>query len=81
MIFALFGIVVGFVIMTMLYAFYVMAGSFIVWMVVDAAKQDKFWWVVLVIGVPIIGAAAYYFTEKKHDYAKMSVGPHEHKSA
>ncbi len=81
MIFALFGIVVGFVIMTMLYAFYVIAGSFIVWMAVDAAKQDKFWWVVLIVGVPIIGAAAYYFTEKKHEYAKMPVESHEHKSA
>lgn len=45
--------------------------SFWTWMMVDAAKKDKFWWLVLVLGLPGIGAAMYYFTEKKHDYAKI----------
>lgn len=46
--------------------------SFILWMVVDAAKGDKYWWVVLIIGVPLIGGAIYFFVEKKHEYAKIS---------
>lgn len=53
--------------------------SFIIWMAVDAAKQDRFWWMVLIIGVPIVGAGAYYFTEKKHEYAKVG-SHHIHKS-
>jgi hypothetical protein len=42
--------------------------AFTVWMIIDAGKQDRFWWLTLIIGVPVIGAAAYYFTEKKHEY-------------
>ncbi len=52
--------------------FYVLAASFVLWMLVDAAKQDKIWWVVLIVGVPIIGAIVYFFTEKKHEYAKIN---------
>lgn len=52
--------------------FYVLAASFVLWMLVDAAKQDKIWWIILIVGVPVIGAAVYYFTEKKHDYAKIN---------
>ena len=49
---------------------YLIVGSFLVWMFVDAAKQDRFWWIVIILGVPVIGAAEYYLTEKKHEYAK-----------
>lgn len=44
--------------------------AFTLWMIVDAAKQDRFWWVVVIWGVPGIGPAVYYLTEKKHEYAK-----------
>ena len=46
--------------------------SFILWMAVDAAKTDKYWWIVLIVGVPLIGAIIYFFVEKKHEYAKIS---------
>lgn len=50
---------------------YVVTVSFIVWMSVDAAKQDRFWWLSCIIGIPVIGAAVYYLTEKKHQYRKI----------
>ena len=53
-----------------IYAAYLLFFSFTLWMAVDAAKQDRFWWVVLILGVPVAGSAAYYLTEKKHEYAK-----------
>ena len=49
-------------------ASYIIMIAFTIWMIVDAGKQDRFWWLVLIIGVPVIGAAVYYFTEKKHEY-------------
>ena len=52
------------------YGAYLLFFSFTLWMVVDAAKQDRFWWVVLILGIPVVGSAAYYFTEKKHEYVK-----------
>jgi Flp pilus assembly protein TadB len=48
-------------------------------MAVDAGKQDRFWWLTVVIAVPVIGPAAYYFTEKKHEYARAPVH-HVHQS-
>lgn len=61
----------GMMLSAFMYSVYVLAVACIVWMVVDAAKQDRFWWVVIIIGVPVIGAAVYFFTEKKHEYAKV----------
>lgn len=51
---------------------YVVVAAFILWMLVDAAKQDNFWWLVIILGVPIIGAIMYYFLEKKRDYIKVA---------
>ncbi len=51
---------------------YVIAAAFILWMLVDAAKQDNFWWLVIILGIPIIGAIMYYFLEKKRDYVKVA---------
>lgn len=51
---------------------YVVAAAFILWMLVDAAKQDNFWWLVIILGIPIIGAIMYYFLEKKRDYLKVA---------
>lgn len=45
--------------------------SFMVWMVIDAGRQDKFWWIVFILGFPIVGAIVYFFVEKKHDYMKL----------
>ena len=54
----------------LIYAAYLLFFAFTLWMAVDAAKQDSFWWVVIVLGIPVAGSLAYYFTEKKHEYAK-----------
>ena len=64
------GILVSAVITLIVYSAYIILIAFTVWMVVDAAKQDRFWWVVLVVGIPFVGPVAYYYTEKKHEYAK-----------
>ncbi len=53
-----------------IYGAYLFFFSFTLWMMVDAAKQDRFWWVVVILGVPFIGSITYYLTEKKHEYAK-----------
>ena len=47
---------------------YIITIAFTVWMMIDAGKQDRFWWLTVIIGVPVIGPAVYYFTEKKHEY-------------
>ena len=47
--------------------------SFTLWMIVDAAKQDRFWWIVIIWTIPGIGPAVYYLTEKKHEYAKAKI--------
>ena len=55
-------------------ACYLITISFTIWMMIDAGKQDRFWWLTLIIGIPVVGAAVYYFSEKKHEYVKVS--PH-----
>jgi ABC-type nickel/cobalt efflux system permease component RcnA len=64
------GIIVGIVAYTITFVSFAVVVSFLAWMLVDAAKQDRFWWIVIMLGVPIIGPAVYYLTEKKHEYAK-----------
>ncbi len=64
------GIIVGIVAYTVTFVAFTVVVSFLVWMLADAAKQDRFWWIVIMLGVPIIGPAVYYLTEKKHQYAK-----------
>lgn len=66
-----FGLIIAFLMTLVVYAAYIFIIAFTMWMAVDAAKQDRFWWVVLVIGAPIIGPAVYFFTEKKHEYVKI----------
>lgn len=61
------------------YTAYVLAISFTAWMAVDAAKQDRFLWLVLIVGVPLIGPVVYFFVEKKHEYKRAQVR-HVHKS-
>ena len=62
---------VGILIMITIILIYVLAVSLIIWMIVDAAKNNKYWWIVLIIGIPVIGAIIYYFVEKKGDYLKI----------
>lgn len=68
-------------------AFYVLALAFMFWMAVDAAKHDRFWWLVIIIALPLAGAVAYYAVERKHLYKKVEKGPaplpphHEHRRA
>lgn len=74
MTFVLFGVIIGMLMTLVVYGAWIFVIAFMVWMAVDAAKQDRFWWVVLIIGIPFVGSAAYFFTEKKHEYAKAE--PH-----
>jgi ABC-type nickel/cobalt efflux system permease component RcnA len=73
------GLIIGMILTVMVYSMYILVGAFILWMAIDAGKQDRFWWLVVIIGIPIIGATVYYFTEKKHEYAKAPVH-HIHQS-
>lgn len=65
----------GFLITAFAYVLYTLAIAFTLWMAVDAGKQDRFWWVVLIVGLPVIGSIIYYFVEKKHEYKRA---PHMH---
>lgn len=69
----------GMIMTLVVYAAYIFVIAFTLWMVVDAAKQDRFWWVVLIIGIPFVGSGVYFFTEKKHEYAKAE-SHHIHQS-
>ena len=66
--------IVGSFVTFVVVACYLVTVSFTIWMMIDAGKQDRFWWLTLIIGIPVIGAAVYYFSEKKHEYIKVS--PH-----
>ena len=70
MLIELFGLFMLMVSTLIIYMAYLLVIVFTFWMAVDAAKQDRFWWTVVVLGVPVIGSVVYYFTEKKHEYAK-----------
>ena len=63
-----FGFIIGLLMNFLVTACYVLVISFTLWMAIDAGKQDRFWWLAIVIGIPIIGPSVYYFTEKKHEY-------------
>lgn len=65
-----FGLIIGALATLVVYGAYILLIAFTLWMAVDAGKQDRFWWVVLIIGVPVIGSAVYFITEKKHEYAR-----------
>lgn len=67
---SLIGFITGILLEIITYGAFIVVFSFMAWMAVDAGKQDRFWWVVMIIGVPFVGSAVYYFTEKKHEYAK-----------
>ncbi len=63
--------IVGVLVFAVVNFLFLLGLSFIFWMAVDAAKGDKYWWVVLILGVPLIGGIVYFFVEKKHDYLKI----------
>lgn len=69
-----FGLIMGALMTLVMYMAYIVVFAFTLWMAVDAGKQDRFWWIVLILGIPFIGSIVYYFTEKKHEYAKAE--PH-----
>lgn len=71
--------IIGAMMTLITYGAFIIVLSFMAWMVVDAGKQDRFWWVVIILGVPFIGGVVYYFTEKKHEYAKAE-SHHIHES-
>ncbi len=64
------GFIVGIIVELFVYAAFIVVFSFSAWMIVDAAKQDRFWWIAIILGVPFVGVIVYYLTEKKHEYAK-----------
>ncbi len=70
----LLGIVIAMMMTLLVYGAWMLLIAFTLWMAIDAGKQDRFWWVVLIIGIPFVGSAVYFFTEKKHEYAKAK--PH-----
>ena len=45
--------------------------SFILWMAVDAAVRNKYLWIVLILGLPLVGSLIYLFIEKKEAYYKI----------
>lgn len=75
----LIGIVFAFLLSVFVYALYMFAIAFTLWMAVDAGKQDRFWWLLLVVSVPVIGPLVYFFVQKKHEYKRAPVA-HVHKS-
>ena len=66
------GMIVNAITLMVVYSAYIVLFSFIFWMIVDAAKQDRFWWVVIILGLPVVGSVVYFYTEKKHEYAKIA---------
>lgn len=64
------GDIAGMLLTLIVYGAYIFLIAFTLWMAVDAGKQDRFWWMVLIIGIPFVGSGVYFFTEKKHEYAK-----------
>ena len=63
-------IMFGVLLTVFVYALYMLVIAFTLWMAVDAGKQDRFWWIILIVGVPVVGPLVYYFTEKKHEYKR-----------
>jgi hypothetical protein len=68
---SLIALTTGMLVALIVTACYILVISFTLWMAIDAGKQDRFWWLTLILGLPVIGPAVYYFTEKKHEYAKV----------
>lgn len=75
MLMILIGMIVGMLATLIVYGAYIIIIAFTLWMAIDAAKQDRFWWIVIIIGIPCIGSVVYYYTEKKHEYA---IAPSHH---
>lgn len=40
-------------------------------MAVDAAMRDKYLWIVLIVGLPLIGALIYLIVEKRYVYHRV----------
>lgn len=62
----------SFGLIALFYVLFICFAAFNTWMIVDAARKDKFVWLLVAIGVPFIGAIVYYFTEKKVDDERKS---------
>lgn len=48
-----------------IFAFAILSMAFTFWMMVDAAIKNKFWWLVLITLLNIVGAGIYYFVVKR----------------
>jgi NADH:ubiquinone oxidoreductase subunit 6 (subunit J) len=65
------GVVFGFVAQVLVYVAYIVSLSFMLWMIVDAAKQDKYIWLAIMVALPVVGSIVYFFVEKEHEYEKI----------
>lgn len=65
-------LLIGFIVFAIINALFLLGISFMLWMAVDAARGDKFWWIVLILGLPFAGSFIYFFVEKKRDYLKVT---------
>jgi hypothetical protein len=68
-----FGMMFALFVSVITYALYVLVFSFTTWMAVDAGKQDRFLWVLIILGLPVVGPVIYFFVEKKHEYKRAPV--------
>ena len=67
----------GIVLVMITLATYVFSLFFIVWMMIDALTHKKILWFIGILLFPLVGAIVYFFTEKKHDYAKIISDEHQ----
>ena len=67
----------GIVLVMITLATYVFSLGFIVWMMIDSLMNKKILWFIGIVIFPLVGAIVYYFTEKKHDYAKIVSDDHQ----
>lgn len=84
----LFAFLFGMLLAAFMYIAYVLVASFFLWMIIDAAKSDKYVWLLFMVALPVVGALVYFFVEKKHEYRKVNPEtgvhsashPHQHKA-
>jgi hypothetical protein len=62
---------VGLLSAVLVYIAYIVSLSFMLWMIVDAAKNDKLAWLAIMVALPVVGSIVYFFVEKEHDYVHI----------
>lgn len=62
---------VGLLSAVLVYVAYIVSVSFMLWMIVDAAKNDKLAWLAIMVALPVVGSVVYFFVEKEHEYVHI----------